>query len=95
MTLVERLARFLAERPNVWHDGRDLGTIAGSYAWRTRISDLRRPPFNMAIENRQRHVRQPDGTTYTVSEYRFVTTSHECLQAQPVTPAAHDSAGPV
>jgi len=52
-------------------DGRTLGPIAGSYAWRTRISDLRRRPFYMVIENRLRAVPTDDGPI-TVSEYRFV-----------------------
>ena len=48
-----------------------LAPIAGSYAWRTRVSDLRRGPFLMTIENRQRTIQTDDGPI-TVSEYRFV-----------------------
>lgn len=73
LSLVERLARFFHTQPNVWLDGvRDLGRVAGVYAWRSRCSELRRFPFNMRIENRQRRIRRPDGTTYTISEYRFI-----------------------
>lgn len=71
-TLTTKLAAFFALRPNVWIDGRELATIAGSYAWRTRVSDLRRPPFNLQIENRQRRIHRPDGRPFTVSEYRLV-----------------------
>jgi hypothetical protein len=70
-TRVRRLAEYFRERPGCWIDGRTLGSIAGSYAWRTRVSDLRRAPFYMQIENRQRTVQTDDGPI-TVSEYRFV-----------------------
>lgn len=71
-TLSDRLADFFRARPGVWVDGRVLSEIGGCYAWRTRLSELRRPPFNMDIRNRQRRVRRPDGRgTYTVSEYYY------------------------
>jgi hypothetical protein len=70
-TRVSRLAAFFRERPGCWVDGRALALIAGSYAWRTRVSDLRRAPFYMQIENRQRTI-QTDHAPITVSEYRFV-----------------------
>ena len=70
-SLVERLAAYFRERPSRWIDGAELASIAGRYAWRTRASDLRRPPFNMRILNRQRHLRTDDGRTITISEYRF------------------------
>jgi len=66
-----QLAAFFRARPRIWIDGRTLSTVAGAYAWRTRTSDLRRSPFNMPIENRQRHIRV-DGHLVTISEYRFV-----------------------
>ncbi len=81
MSRVEVLADLFRERPLVWIDGREL-EIAGRYAWRTRISDLRRLPFNMTIDNRQRRVGRPDGTHYVVSEYRFVPVG---IPARPET----------
>ena len=70
---LERLAQFFRERPYQWFDGaHELATIGGKYAWRSRISDLRRSPYGYQIDNRQRSVKRPDGTTYTVSEYRYV-----------------------
>jgi hypothetical protein len=66
----ELLAEFFRAHPNVWIDGRRLGELAGGYAWRTRVSDVRRPPFSLVIENRQRRVRTTSGATVTVSEYR-------------------------
>ena len=56
-TLIARLAQFVRQRPFVWIDGRELALVGGAYAWRTRISELRRAPFHMTIENRQRTVR--------------------------------------
>lgn len=67
-TLCGRLAVFLRARPNQWIDGRELATIAGAYGWRTRVSDLRRPPYSLTIENRQRRHKR-----HVISEYRFVT----------------------
>jgi hypothetical protein len=68
-TRAAALAQFFRERPGRWIDGRELAAIAGAYAWRTRISDLRRPPFSMHIVNRQRGVA---GAAACVSEYRFI-----------------------
>lgn len=73
-TMAGRLAEFFRARPGEWIDGRVVADVAGAYAWRTRISDLRRPPFAMAVENRQRRVERPDGSTFTVSEYRYLPT---------------------
>jgi len=62
----ERLAGFFRARPNVWIDGRELGPVAGVYAWRSRVADVRRQ-FHLVIENRQR---MQNGAV--VSEYRYV-----------------------
>jgi hypothetical protein len=70
-TRAARLADYFRERPGCWIDGRELGPIAGTYAWRTRISDLRRAPFYMQVDNRMRTIKT-DAGTITVSEYRFV-----------------------
>lgn len=71
VTRVERLAAFFRERPGCWVDGRTLGPIAGCYAWRSRVSDLRRAPFFMTVENRQRTIDTENGPV-VISEYRFV-----------------------
>ena len=65
MSLCDRLEMFFRDRPEQWIDGRVLGTVAGAYAWRSRVSQLRRER-GMQIANRQRRV---DG--YVVSEYRW------------------------
>jgi hypothetical protein len=70
-SLCDRLESYLRERPNTWIDGRQLATIAGNYAWRTRVSDLRRQRA-LDIQNRTRRTVKPDGSHYTVSEYRLV-----------------------
>ena len=74
-TLIGRLARHFAHHPGVWIDGRDLSVVGGAYAWRSRCSDLRRPPSDMQIDNRQRRVAAPSGGTFVLSEYRFIPSS--------------------
>jgi hypothetical protein len=66
-TMAARVAAFFRARPGEWIDGRELMNVAGSYGWRTRISDCRRAPYFMRIDNRQRKVER-----FTVSEYMFV-----------------------
>ena len=69
VSLTAKLAAYFKARPNVWIDGMELARVAGSYAWRSRISDVRRE-FGMVIENKQR--RWNDGfQTYVHSFYRF------------------------
>ena len=66
-TRCDKLAVFLKQRPNVWIDARELLSVAGFAAWRTRLSELRKPPYNMQIDNRTRRV-----ASYTESCYRYV-----------------------
>jgi hypothetical protein len=68
----EMLAQFFREHPGQWVDGRRLH-FAGSYAWRTRISNIRKSPYGMVIENRI--VRMPYGGVQ--SEYRYVPKEKE------------------
>jgi hypothetical protein len=72
VTRCARLAAHFSARPGQWIDGRELGQIAGAYAWRSRVSDLRHPPYNLTIENRQRKEQTLLGEPYTISEYRWV-----------------------
>lgn len=66
------LAAWLMEHPNEWFDGaRDLAPVGGVYAWRSRVSDARRR-FKIRIENRQLRRTRPDGTSFIVSQYRYV-----------------------
>lgn len=74
-SLTARLAHFFSERPGAWIDGRQIAHIAGAYGWRTRISDARRAPHFLSIENRQRRMATEDGKKFTVSEYRYVPST--------------------
>lgn len=65
-TLNDKLASYLEQRPHQWIDGRELAQIAGVYAWRSRVSNLRRGR-GMTIENRVRHL-----PNLKISEYRYV-----------------------
>lgn len=69
--LCDRLAAFFHSRPNEWIDGRELAHVAGSYAWRTRVSELRHAPYVMELENRVRTVKAGDGSAFRISEYRY------------------------
>lgn len=66
VSLTDRLAAYFTARPNQWIDARELLAVAGFGGWRTRISNLRYPPYAMVIENRQ--FRRPG---LTRSEYRW------------------------
>jgi len=76
LTFAARLAAHFHSRPNQFIDGLELAKIGGVYAYRTRLSELRRAPFNMVIENRQR--RMFTGTV--ISEYRFVPAPASLLE---------------
>lgn len=70
MSKLAALARLFRSRSGEWIDGRELARVAGAYAWRTRVSDLRQPPYSMLLLNRQRRVRVRGGVAI-VSEYKF------------------------
>jgi hypothetical protein len=68
-TLQQRLAEYFAAHPDVWVDGRQLSKVAGFYAYRTRISEIRRR--GMDIENRVRTVTTASGSKFRISEYKY------------------------
>ena len=70
MSINDKLAAYFAARPGQWVDGRELARLAGHYAWRSRVSDVRRK-HGLTIENQQRRVRRADGQTWVISEYRY------------------------
>ncbi len=74
-SLTSRLAAYFRARSGIWVDARQLAAVAGWAGWRTRVSELRRPPHLMTIVNRVRHVRRHDGGQYTISEYRLIERS--------------------
>lgn len=69
-TFAQQLADYFTAREGQWIDGRTLATVGGSYAWRSRLTDLRRQ-YRMQIDNRQRRVTS-GGETFVISEYRLV-----------------------
>lgn len=70
VTLTDQLAAYFRERPHCWIDGRILADIAGAYAWRTRVSDLRK--LGMVIENRIETYRDAEHRPFKLSSYRYV-----------------------
>jgi hypothetical protein len=68
-TRTERVRDLFLAQPNVWIDGRSFETEGGCYAWRSRISDVRRQ-YGLVIENRQRTVQGTQGP-FVISEYRY------------------------
>jgi hypothetical protein len=75
MTLNDKLERFLREHPETWIDGRDLAGTVGTYAWRSRVADVRKrfKARGGNIENRQRRFTvRGTKTVLTISEYRYV-----------------------
>jgi hypothetical protein len=89
VTLTRRLAAHFHAHPDEWLDGRTLAVVGGAYAWRSRVSDLRRSPYHMTIENRLRRVTACEGEAFVVSEYRFRLDSdrNPVQRGQQVPPA--------
>lgn len=71
-SLCASLAALFRAHRGEWLDGRELARVAGAYGWRTRISELRRPPYTMHIRNRQRRIARGDGSRFVVSEYAWL-----------------------
>lgn len=73
MSLNDRLDQFFLDNVGVPVDGKDLAGIAGSYAWRTRVSNVRQRFKRRGgnIINDMKHVRVGD-RTFTISTYRAV-----------------------
>ena len=65
MSRLDVLEAFFKAWPGLWIDGMEIARLAGAYAWRTRVSELR-TQRGMTIENRQRRIGKR-----CVSEYRW------------------------
>lgn len=76
MTRVDRLAAYFTAWPDRWIDARELMGIAGTMAWRTRVSNLRRKR-KWVIDNRLRRVKIRTGETITISEYKYVPRTED------------------
>lgn len=72
-TFLERTAAFLRDHPNEWLQAREFESVGGRQAWRTRIAECR-TVLGMNVENRLRRIKLAGGTSYTLSEYRYVPT---------------------
>ena len=70
-TFTDQIEAFFRAHAGEWIAASRLEVVGGRQAWRTRCSDVRRLR-GMEIQNRTRKVRREDGSTYTLSEYRFV-----------------------
>jgi hypothetical protein len=66
LSKVEALAAYFKARPGQWISALDLAKVGGLLSSRTRISELRYPPYLMDVRNRTRAV---NGDTH--SEYRY------------------------
>ena len=70
-SLRDNLALYFQQHANVWIDGVTLEMIAGRYAWRSRVSDLR-TQLGMDIRNRQMRQTDETGKRWTRSDYMYV-----------------------
>jgi hypothetical protein len=70
-SLNDKLEAFFKDRPNVSVDGKRLAEIAGGYAWRTRVSDLR-TKRGMNIVNDVITLKDASGKPYKISHYTFL-----------------------
>lgn len=71
----DRVREYFMARPGQWIAAIDLERVGGRQAWRTRVSDVRRE--GLTIQNRVRTIIEPDGSTWRLSEYRYLPTSLE------------------
>lgn len=74
MTLNDKLERFFREHPNTWIDGKDLAGTAGTYAWRSRVADVRKRFRAQGgdIINRQKRIRLTGDSHIVRSDYQAV-----------------------
>lgn len=73
-TFRDRVADFFKAHPH-WIAATSFEAVGGRQGWRTRISECRR--LGMHIDNRVRLVKNEQGQSFRLSEYRF-------LPAEPV-----------
>jgi hypothetical protein len=77
-TFREAVWQLFKSRPDQWIDGREIATVGGAYAWRTRISDCRKV-YGATIENRIVHKHDHCDVSYSwrESQYRYVPFCHD------------------
>ena len=76
-TLTDRMSAYFIARPGEWIDVLALAQVGGIGGWRTRVSELRHPPYRLAIEWRLE--RWPDGRNR--SQYRYVASAGQRTEA--------------
>ena len=81
VTLTDALEAYFRARPLTWIDGKQLAEVAGAYAWRSRVSDMRKR--GLVIENRVTTYRTKGGSTFKASEYRYVPSAPEQPSSEP------------
>ena len=59
LSLTAQVGWYFTSHPGEWLDARALAHIAGIGGWRTRVSELRHPPYSLDIRWRLR--KWPDG----------------------------------
>jgi hypothetical protein len=70
-SLNDKLETFFKSHPYQPVDGKVLAQIAGGYAWRTRVSDLR-TQRGMDIVNDVMSLRDADGKPFKISTYTYL-----------------------
>jgi hypothetical protein len=81
MNYRERVASFLRQHEGEWIPAIAFEPIAGRQAWRTRLSECR-VLLGMDIANRVRLVRRADGSSYKLSEYKYLAKGQGVLWEQ-------------
>ncbi len=69
MSLNEQLFRYFRQRRGQWVSALAIAKRAGLLSSRTRISECRRSPWNLTVQNRQRYIRRGP-RLIRISEYR-------------------------
>jgi hypothetical protein len=70
-SLNDKLEALFKARPYEWIDGKELAEVAGGYAWRTRVSNLRKQR-GMEIGNDVVRRWDAQGKPFKTSYYRYV-----------------------
>ena len=90
-----KLAALFRAHPGRRFTWRELAAVGGGAGWRTRVSQLRRAPWRMQIENDWWDVTTQDGSTYRESVYWYVpgVTGDRPANARSATSARMSNAG--
>jgi hypothetical protein len=70
-TIADRMAAYFRRHEGRWIDVTELAAVGGIGGWRSRVAELRFPPYGMDVQWRLQ--RWPDGRNR--SQYRYVPAS--------------------